>query len=276
MQELTGLLATAGDDIRVYACNVLIAGTFGLALEVIRPASHHSAASRIRGALFWLVYIVITASCLAAFNQFWNRLGLQPLVTLQLGWLSAAKDIPVKAFGGLLALIGALTLGEFFYYWFHRLQHAVPFLWRFHAVHHSLREMNAWNSNHHFTEEIFRIPFMVIPTAILFRADPGYVPELIYIVIRLQGQFEHAATRFHLGPLRYVVADNRFHRIHHSIEQQHRDKNFGSFTPFWDMLFGTARFPRKNEWPETGLQDVEEPKTLADFLWRPFKVAPKD
>ncbi len=145
------------------------------------------------------------------------------------------------------------------------------FLWRFHAVHHSLREMNAWNSNHHFTEEIFRIPFVAIPLSLLFQGDPGYVPAIIIYVMRMQGQFEHSSTKFNLGFLRYIIADNRYHRIHHSIEQRHWNKNFGFFTPLWDIIFGSVWFPQKKEWPNVGLPQIDEPKTLSDFLWRPFR-----
>ena len=134
-----------------------------------------------------------------------------------------------------------------------------------------LREMNAWNNNHHFTEEIFRIPFIVLPTSLILHPDPGYVPAIVYAVLRMQGQFEHSSTKFNLGGLRYIIADNRYHRIHHSFEQGHWHKNFGSFTPLWDVIFGTARFPQRNEWPSVGLLEIDEPKTLSDFLWRPFR-----
>jgi sterol desaturase/sphingolipid hydroxylase (fatty acid hydroxylase superfamily) len=67
--------------------------------------------------------------------------------------------------------------------------------------------------------------------------------------------------------------DNRFHRLHHSVEERHFDKNFGLTTPLWDLLFGTLCVPAKDEWPETGLADQPEVGGLADFLWRPFTRA---
>jgi sterol desaturase/sphingolipid hydroxylase (fatty acid hydroxylase superfamily) len=174
-----------------------------------------------------------------------------------LSWFAA----PVA--GGIIA--------EFFYYWFHRAQHTFPAMWRFHEVHHSLREMNGVNNYHHFTEEIFRIPFMTLPMSLLVGVDQGYVPAIILTVLGLQGQFEHSCTRFHLGWFRYVIADNRFHRIHHTINQEDWGHNFGSLVPFWDMVFRTARFPRKGEWPDVGVPGVDEPATLNDFLWMPFR-----
>ena len=127
------------------------------------------------------------------------------------------------------------------------MQHAVPFFWRFHSVHHSLREISAWN--HHFTEEIFRIPFVTLPLSLIISGDPSHVPLIIASVRAMQGLYEHSCMRVGLGPLRYIIADNRYHRIHHSLDPQHFGKNFGSGTPVWDIVFGTAYFPRKQQWP---------------------------
>jgi sterol desaturase/sphingolipid hydroxylase (fatty acid hydroxylase superfamily) len=265
------LLLSVSEGIQSYVWHIFYASTFCFLLELVRPADNYSMTSRVRGACFWLVYILITATFFAVFNRFWASLGLHPLITVKLGWLSASEHMPLKMLGWFAAATAAMTIGEFFYYWFHRLQHSNSFLWRFHAVHHSLREMSAWNNNHHFTEEIFRIPFVVLPTSIILQPDPGYVPAIIYTVLRMQGQFEHSSTKCHLGILRYIIADNRYHRIHHSVEREHFNKNFGSFTPLWDMIFGTARLPQRKEWPNVGLAEIDEPKTLSDFLWRPFR-----
>jgi sterol desaturase/sphingolipid hydroxylase (fatty acid hydroxylase superfamily) len=158
-----------------------------------------------------------------------------------------------------------------FYYLFHRLQHTVRFLWRFHKVHHSIREMSAWNSYHHFTEKIFRIPFIAVPLSLIISPDAGHVPAAVTVILGMQALFEHSSTRVNLGSLRYLIADNRYHRIHHSIDPRHHGKNFGSFTSVWDQVFGTAHFPKPSEWPETGVFETAEPKRLRDFLFMPFR-----
>lgn len=89
--------------------------------------------------------------------------------------------------------------------------------------------------------------------------------------VRWQGYFEHSSTRLNLGWVRYLFPDNRFHRIHHSVERQHFNKNFGSGSAIWDMLFGTAYYPRAGEWPDVGLSNMGEPRTLREFLLRPFR-----
>ncbi len=57
------------------------------------------------------------------------------------------------------------------------------------------------------------------------------------------------------------------HRIHHSREPQHFNKNFGVVTSVWDRLFGTAYFPAKDEWPDTGIVNQSEPSTVREFLF---------
>ena len=254
-----------------YGWRILYASMFLLGLELVFGWNKYSYGSRLRGALFWVVYIVITVTVLTAFHVLWNKLGIKPLVTISLAEYFSSENKILTVFGWVTAPIIAIIISDFFYYWFHRAQHTWAFLWVFHAEHHAIREMSAWNSNHHWTEEIFRIPFIAIPMRFLIGVDPGFVPVLVLVLLGAQGQYIHSHTRLSLGPLRYIVADNRFHRIHHSVERPHWNRNYGSFTSIWDNLFRTAVFPKKNEWPETGLDEYDEARTVREYLFRPFQ-----
>jgi sterol desaturase/sphingolipid hydroxylase (fatty acid hydroxylase superfamily) len=247
-------------------------GLVCLALELLLPASRYSLVSRLRAAVFWSVSIVITGSVYSVFNGYLAEHGIHPLYSFDLRWWSSSKVLPLQIAGWIGAFIVAGWLGDFFYYWFHRLQHASPLLWRFHSVHHSLREMSGLNSAHHFTEHILRIPFIALPLGLLVGADPGTAPVLVLpLIFWVQSMFIHSCTRIQLGWLRYVVADNRYHRIHHSTDPRDMNKNFGAFSSIWDLVFGTARFPEAQEWPAVGLAHVDEPRTVSDYLWRPFR-----
>jgi sterol desaturase/sphingolipid hydroxylase (fatty acid hydroxylase superfamily) len=92
------------------------------------------------------------------------------------------------------------------------------------------------------------------------------------ILLQLQASFIHSSSRIDLGPLRLFLCDNRFHRIHHSVEERHFDKNFGAFTTLWDRLFGTAWFPEKDEWPETGLAEIDQPRSLRRWFDLPARL----
>jgi sterol desaturase/sphingolipid hydroxylase (fatty acid hydroxylase superfamily) len=65
----------------------------------------------------------------------------------------------------------------------------------------------------------------------------------------------HANVRTNFGPLGLVFVSPQYHRIHHSIEFRHRDKNFGVITTIWDRLFGTI-YPARDEYPQTGVDGV--------------------
>jgi len=264
-------LTLAGKGMLDYGWRILYASMILFALELVFGWNKYSMKSRLRGAMLWAVYIVITVAFMTAFYSLWNKLGIQPLVVISLGEYFASDNKFLTVLGWVVTPILAVLVSDFFYYWFHRAQHTWAFLWAFHAEHHAIREMSAWNSNHHWTEEIFRIPFVILPMSLLIRVDPGFVPLIAWLLIGAHGQYIHSHTKISLGPLRYVVADNRFHRIHHSVEKPHWNRNFGSFSSFWDLLFGTAHFPKKNEWPDTGLDDRDEARSVREYLFRPFQ-----
>jgi sterol desaturase/sphingolipid hydroxylase (fatty acid hydroxylase superfamily) len=265
------LLAAAAHGMLDYGWRILYATVIFFVLELVSGHNKYSMMSRVRSFGFWTIYIAITVGFMTVFNALWVRLGVKPLLAVSLGALAASPNKAVNVVGWIVTPAAAVIVGDFFYYWFHRAQHSSRFLWAFHSEHHALREMSALNSAHHFTEEIFRIPLVLIPMSLLIRVDPGFAPAIVWLLIGAQGIFIHSHTRLNLGPLRYVVADNRFHRIHHSLEPQHWNRNFGSFTSVWDSVFGTAHFPRRNEWPDTGIDEHDEAKTVREYLFRPFR-----
>lgn len=254
-----------------YGWRIFYASMIFFAAEMIFGRNSYTLMSRLKAAWYWLVYIVITVLFYSAFNRIWHSLGIKPWLSVDLSGWSRSGNRGLQALGWIVVPVTVVVISEFFYYWFHRLQHRSAFLWTFHSEHHSLREMSAWNSNHHFTEELFRIPFVTIPMSLLFHFDTGFAPAIVWVLIGMQGQFEHSHTRLNLGWLRYVIADNRYHRIHHSVETRHYNRNFGSFTSIWDHLFGTAHFPAADEWPDTGIDAHGEPRKLSEFLFRPWR-----
>lgn len=254
-----------------YAGHVFGAASVILIAELLWPRSRYRLITRLRAVLFWLTYIAITVPALALFNRLWASLGVRPLFHLDLTFLGRAEHPLLQAGGSILAWWLFNQIGEFFYYWFHRAQHASKLLWRFHAIHHSLEEMSAFNSNHHFSEEILRIPFITIPMSLLVDVQHMPVPWIWLLLVGAQGIYEHSETRVNFGLLRCLIPDNRYHRIHHSVERHHYDLNFGSGSALWDLVFGTFYYPKKGEWPKVGLDNVGEPASLHDFLVRPFR-----
>lgn len=262
-------LIDAATWFKAVTTHLFLAASALLLLEILFPKSRYPIAARARAIIFWLSYISVTAIAVTFFYTIWASLGINPLLTVDLSFLSSSQYSPIKFLGGIVASIIAFQGFTFFYYWFHRIQHSNKLLWEFHAVHHSIEEMSAFNSYHHFTEEIFRIPLLVVPMSLLIKFEQGYVPWIWAVLFSCQSIFEHSSTKLHFGWLRYIIPDNRFHRIHHSRDPKHWNKNFGSGSAIWDVLFGTVYHP-KNEWPDVGLDDIREPKTLREYLFRPF------
>jgi sterol desaturase/sphingolipid hydroxylase (fatty acid hydroxylase superfamily) len=117
-------------------------------------------------------------------------------------------------------------------------------------------------------EELFRIPFITLPLAILIHIDTPTL-AILSSFFAVYGQFIHMNSKISLGPLRLFFADNYYHRIHHSIEETHHNKNYAAFFPIWDILFKTVHLPKFNEFPQVGLADTEQPKNLKDYLFSP-------
>ena len=249
-----------------YDTDLAMAFAFIVPLELVFPrkAAGVSLASRARAALFWIAWTPFTVATILLAQAAWRHFGIHPLI----GSL-APPNLP-RPISLTVGAMAAALVGDFFYYWCHRAQHR--FLWRFHAIHHSVRELSGVAAYHHITEEAIKVVLYFLPVG-LFIDDPLGLP-IVGAILGLQGHYLHSTTRLNLGPLGRFIQDNRFHRIHHSIQPEHFDKNFGVFTTLWDCLFGTAYFPAPNEWPATGLADAPAPSSITDFYLRPFWAKP--
>ena len=234
------------------------------AWELANPQGTQRLGSRLRGLLFWALFIPVASALHLLLAGAWAALGVRPLLSLPL-FQPIAFLGPVAA---LAAVLVAWAINDFFFYWCHRIQHR--FLWRWHAVHHSIRDLNAVNSYHHVSEALMSLVLFSVPTSLIVSDAAAAVP-LIGLVMWLQIVWIHSPTRASLGPLRAWFVDNRYHRLHHSLEERHFDRNFGAFTTLWDRLFGTHCAPEPGEWPDVGLAGVAEPADLGDWLAQPFR-----
>ncbi|MEY2953367.1 MAG: hypothetical protein RLZZ401_1454 [Pseudomonadota bacterium] len=260
-----------GAQCLLWFCAVVVFALPLMLIERLWPGSPEPRRPRqwSRAALFWAAYVpfaVITAN-LAPLIATW--LGIHPLLDLRLdGW---ALQGPGRTLANLGLLFLALLLLDFFYYWLHRLQHRLPWLWRFHRAHHANRYVNALSCYHHPLEEILRIPLFILPMAWVFRIE---APPLILFSGLAAGwaYFCHTDSPIHIGPLRCILTDNRYHRIHHSTDARHFDSNFAFYFSLTDRLFGTQHMPAEDgSVPEVGLSDVASPTSLWALWCMPFR-----
>jgi sterol desaturase/sphingolipid hydroxylase (fatty acid hydroxylase superfamily) len=145
----------------------------------------------------------------------------------------------------------AFIVGEIGFYWGHRLSHEIPFLWRFHAIHHSPEHLYFLvNTRAHPVDMIFTRLFGMLPLYLLGLAGPSaagsITPVTIILLGTIWGFFIHSNLRVRLGLLEWLIATPAFHHWHHS-RVQHINRNYASMLPILDKLFGTFHLPR--EWP---------------------------
>jgi sterol desaturase/sphingolipid hydroxylase (fatty acid hydroxylase superfamily) len=251
LQHWTSLVITAA--ICAIACT---------AVEFLSKTERRSVFSRLRGAFFWSICLIGIALGVIGTQELLRTLGIPPLISLDLSqgnWLVRSLLLVP------LALLPALIF-DFFYYWCHRLQHAVPFLWRFHAVHHAIEELNGTNCYHHWTEGFIRPIFILLPLSLLMQLK---VPEVMVISVLTNSfwtHFVHLKANIGFGPLDRLFVSPGFHRVHHSRDARHYDKNFAGVFSILDVAFGTAHFPANGERIETGLNEKIEAATLGDYF----------
>jgi len=234
----------------VYLWFALMTGVFVL-FEWLLPA-HERKCPYWQALNFWALYLIVSVIAAKSASGINGHLAMPPLVDLSAH--PALKLVWVFVF-------------DFFYYRFHRLQHALPLLWRFHAVHHSITDLSAIGSYHHVSEEFWRLPLVTIPVALLVSSTPGEI-VLFSAFLRAWGLFIHSRSAAHLGPLRRVFADNHYHWVHHSTNPAHWGRNFAAFFPVWDWLFGTQVLPVQGEVSTItfGLPNPPPPKSLWQYL----------
>ena len=185
---------------------------------------------------------------------FVNHVGIQLLTFLSL-WpaMTLAQTLGMDEVSRLvrsqpiwLQVLELMLAADLVQYWVHRALHRVPALWRFHAIHHSIREMD-WlaGSRLHLVDVVVTRALVVLPAFVLGFAEPALYIWLV--IIALQGVLNHVNMRFRLRPIERLLVTPRFHYWHHAVSPP--DRNFAVHFPWLDRLFGTHYLP-DGQWPE--------------------------
>ena len=170
----------------------------------------------------------------------------------------------------------ACVVVEAFDYWPHRLLHEIPWLWRFHAIHHNPKRVYWMNATRaHPLETAFRGFVNVIPLA-LAGADESLL-ALVALTNALLGMFQHANIDFRLGVLSWIFSVGEMHRWHHSVKLSEANHNYGSNFLFWDVVFGTRYRNLDSRGPEVvGIENDWLPQAWWSQLLAPFRTSKQD
>jgi sterol desaturase/sphingolipid hydroxylase (fatty acid hydroxylase superfamily) len=178
---------------------------------------------------------------------------------------SWARDLP-----WLVQLATVMLLTDFAQYWLHRAFHRVPFLWRFHAVHHSAKSLD-WiaGARMHFAEIIVLRSLTATPMLVIGFDESAI--QAYMLIVYVYATFIHANVRGSFGWLEKILVVPRFHHWHHGIEKEAIDVNFAIHFPFLDRLFGTHHLP-DGQWPSGyGIAGHPVPKGYWQQLLYPFR-----
>lgn len=166
----------------------------------------------------------------------------------------------------LIADIG-ITLAHF-------ASHRFAFLWRLHAVHHSVKRMYGFNGlMKHPLHQL--IETLAGTTPLLLLGAPQDVLSLFVVAVLLQLLLQHSNVAYFTGPLKYILAVNVVHRFHHIGNAKEGDVNFGLFTNLTDRILGTVFFDpnRKIGSADIGIEDRPDyPKEYLKQLAEPFRA----
>lgn len=216
---------------------------------------------------FNVAYGVVNAVAIAAVMPFLSAGIATLLQATGSGWIDPR---PLGAPGVAIALLSSILLADVLLYALHRLQHASDILWQEHLLHHCDENLNVTTASRtHILDIFLSTLFVTIPLALLFRLEPFEIGLLTMLPVAWN-YFAHVNLRVGFGPLWWLVTSPQYHRIHHSLEARHRDRNFALWFPLWDILFGTAYPPRPGEYSATGVEGVRV-GTIPDAYLQPFR-----
>ena len=214
--------------------------------------------------LFSLVaYNAISNVAVQAFNDFLNIFGIENIVAINLA------KAPVW-----LQFLMMFIVADFIQWAVHYMLHRVPWMWKFHKVHHSVQEMGfAAHLRFHWMETIIYKSVLYIPlTMIGFGIDDFFV---LHAFTTLIGHLNHANINLTYGPLRYFLNNPVMHIWHHAKDipsDRPYGMNFGISLSLWDYIFGTAYIPGSGRDIELGFPDIESyPEDFTGQMIKPFK-----
>jgi lathosterol oxidase len=197
-----------------------------------------------------LTFLTVTPAIVLFHVARWPA--LQHAVAAQPLWLQLIEALLVADLGGYVA---------------HRAFHAVPWLWRFHAIHHSSESLD-WlaGSRLHVVDVVVTRAAAFCPLLVLGFSRDALTAYLVWVA--LQATLIHANLRWRLGTWRFVLVGPQFHHWHHAAEVEARDRNFAVHLPLIDWLFGTFFLPGER-WPQRyGIEGEAVPQGwLAQLAW---------
>lgn len=252
-----------------FVLNVLFTGFLFIPVERLFPRHDDQPVFREewREDLFYYLVssMLVQVLTILTFAPAKGLLAVAPLTGLR-GWVGG---LPLA-----LQFVAIMFLTDLVQYWVHRAFHRVPWLWHFHAVHHSARSMD-WmaGARMHFLEIFALRSTTVIPMYVL-GFSPAAMNAYIFLVY-LYSTFVHANLGWRFPVIEHFLVTPRFHHWHHGIEPEAIDVNFAIHFPLLDRVFGTHYLPEQERWPAGyGIEGHPVPQGYFAQFKYPFRRKP--
>lgn len=238
-----------------------------LVLQFTAPArpEHRFFSGYVLTDLSWYFYASIFMTFTMAVVVGWTVTALEPYFAPYRFTALAAMPLPLR-------FLVALVIVEFLHWFQHFASHKIPFLWQFHAVHHSQPEINFFTVDRgHFLEYPYRLTIAVTIVA-LFGID---IPLIFGFAAfnAWHARIVHVNLKLNFGPLRYIFVTPQSHRYHHIPDPELRDKNYARYLTLWDWVFGTQA-TAWDDYPENGILDphfpLESSRPSIQAVWMPL------
>ena len=209
---------------------------------------------------------------LVFFNSFLLRLAF-PAAAVGVAALAAEQGWGLFNYYELplwLAVVASVVVMDFIIWLQHVMVHAVPLLWRLHRMHHADLDYDLTTGARFHPIEIFLS--MGIKFATIFLLGPPVVAVVIFeVLLNATAMFNHGNVRLPQGVdrvVRWFLVTPDMHRVHHSVEDDEANSNFGFSLPWWDRLFGTYRDqPRGGH--EAMTIGIRKYRETSDVTWLP-------
>lgn len=204
---------------------------------------------------FFLLNLIILIALSNTVAEFFNDILISIGISISSFQLFDVDDLPKW-----LGLLVFFIISDFVQWNTHRLLHRVPFLWNFHKVHHSVKEMGfAAHLRYHWMEPVVYKSLLYIPIAIIGGFDAQDVAIVYFFAIAI-GHLNHANLGWDYGVLKYIFNNPKMHIWHHAkVLPKHvrYGVNFGLTLSLWDYLFKTNYIPHNGRDIELGFEGDE-------------------
>ena len=185
----------------------------------------------------FFIFSIIISGIYAALNTYFVNVG----ITIQ-----SFSVINLTQWHPVVQLLIFFVVLDFLQWITHRALHRVPLFWRFHQVHHAIKEMGfSGHLRYHWMENILYKPLKTLGVMVLggFEPEQAFIVHFFTIII---GHINHSNIKLDYGPLRYVLNNPIMHLYHHAYELPKAHKygmNFGLTLSLWDYIFKSAYVP---------------------------------